>query len=60
MSKVIFRNGLSGIGTGYFLKFRDDKVNNEHILVIIRNKHVINGAVKGRFIFTKMNEKDSL
>lgn len=55
--ECVYRNGLSGTGTGYFLKFRDDKVNNEHIPVIITNKHVINGAVKGRFIFTKMNEK---
>lgn len=55
--ECVYKNGLSGTGTGYFFKFREDKVNNKHVPVIITNKHVINESVKGRLIFTKMNEK---
>lgn len=42
-------------GTGYFFRFKENKENSEHIPVVITNKHVINGAIKGRIIFTKMD-----
>lgn len=47
-----YENGTSGTGTGFFYNFLIDKENKTHIPVIITNKHVINGALRGRFILT--------
>lgn len=43
--------GVISTGTGFFFTFRIDKSN--HIPVIVTNKHVINGSVKGLFVLTK-------
>ena len=51
-----YNNGGLGTGTGYFFIFKDDKASNTHIPVVITNKHVINGALKGKLIFSKKNE----
>src|SRR5205085_9226226 len=47
-----FANG-SGTGTGFFFKFLDDTATGQHVPVVITNKHVIEGAIRGRLIFTK-------
>src|ERR1700721_854150 len=47
-----FTNG-SGTGTGFFFKFLQNDTTNQHVPVVITNKHVIEGAVRGRLIFTK-------
>lgn len=49
-------DGGISTGSGYFFRFKENKDNDEHIPVVITNKHVINGAVRGRLILTKMNE----
>ncbi|WP_430787183.1 S1 family peptidase [Virgibacillus flavescens] len=49
-------DGDMSTGSGYFFKFKEKKESGEHIPVVITNKHVINGAVRGRLILTKMNE----
>ncbi|AWK52158.1 serine protease [Clostridium beijerinckii] len=51
-----YKGGGLGTGTGYLFRFKDDKDNNTHIPVIITNKHVINDAIKGKLIFSKMND----
>jgi hypothetical protein len=48
-----FANGGSGTGTGFFFRFLDDKDTGSHVPVVITNKHVIEGATKGRLIMTK-------
>jgi hypothetical protein len=47
-----FANG-SGTGTGFFFKFLEDKATGQNVPVVITNKHVIEGAIRGRLIFTK-------
>lgn len=49
-------DGGISTGSGYFFRFKENKESGEHIPVVITNKHVINGAIKGRLILTKMNE----
>lgn len=49
-------DGGMSTGSGYFFKFKENKKSGEHIPVVITNKHVINGAIRGRLILTKMNE----
>lgn len=39
-------------GTGYFCKFKDNPEKQEHIPVVITNKHVVRGAKKGKLIFS--------
>lgn len=48
-----YSNWDFGTGTGFFFRFLEDKENNTHVPVVITNKHVINGAKKGRLLFTK-------
>lgn len=48
-----YNDGASGTGTGFFFKFKENKSD-----VIITNKHVINGAKKGRLIFTKAGDNN--
>src|SRR5690606_7472034 len=43
-------NGLS-TGTGFFFKFLEN--GDQHVPVIVTNKHVIQNATAGRFIITK-------
>ena len=45
-------DGKSSSGSGYFFKFKNNKETNQHIPVVITNKHVINNSVRGRLIFT--------
>lgn len=45
------------VGTGYFFEFKKDKGNNCPITVVITNKHLIDGAQKGRLIFSKKDDK---
>jgi len=49
-------DGGMSTGSGYFFKFKERKETDQHIPVVITNKHVINGAIRGRLILTKMNE----
>lgn len=42
--------GMTGTGTGFFYSL--DKNGDQHVPVIITNKHVVAGAVKGRFLLT--------
>src|SRR5690625_3544860 len=50
-------NGGMSTGSGYFFKFKENKESGEHIPVVITNKHVINGAIRGKLILTTMNAK---
>lgn len=50
-----YQDQTSGTGTGFFFQFLKDETTGRHIPVVITNKHVINGATKGRLIFTKAN-----
>ncbi|MDG4813473.1 serine protease [Hydrogenovibrio sp. 3SP14C1] len=43
------RGGI-GTGTGFFYSL--DKNGDQHVPVIITNKHVVSGATKGRFLLT--------
>lgn len=43
-------NGMKSTGTGFFYAF--NKTDKEEVPAIITNKHVIRGAIKGRFILT--------
>jgi hypothetical protein len=47
--------GQTQTGTGFLFKFLEKE--NEYVPVIVTNKHVIKGAVKGKFILTK-SDKD--
>ncbi len=42
-------------GTGFFFSFKID--DNNHVPVIITNKHVINNSKVGTFVFTKSNSQ---
>lgn len=53
-----YADGTSGTGTGFFFKFLEDDINNTYVPVVITNKHVINGAVRGRLIITKANSNN--
>ncbi|TCT24247.1 S1 family peptidase [Thiobaca trueperi] len=48
--------GGVGTGTGFFYSL--DRNENQHIPVIVTNKHVVEGAVKGRFLLTLRNGDD--
>jgi hypothetical protein len=50
-----YQDQTSGTGTGFFFQFLKDETTGNHVPVVITNKHVINGATKGRLIFTKAN-----
>lgn len=50
-----YSGGITGTGTGFFFQFLKDESSGKHIPVVITNKHVISGAIKGRLIFTKAN-----
>jgi len=42
-----------GTGTGFFFRFLHDAATGNHVPVVITNKHVIEGAKRGKLIFTK-------
>lgn len=52
-------NGEHSMGTGFFFRFLDDKETGAHVPVVITNKHVIEGAVRGRLIFCTLKEDGS-
>jgi hypothetical protein len=41
----------SGSGTGFFYKFAEQ--GEEHVPAIVTNKHVVNGAIQGKFVLTE-------
>lgn len=45
-------DGIQSSGTGFFFRFKYDVKTNQHIPVVITNKHVISGSNKGKLIFT--------
>jgi hypothetical protein len=49
-------DGRTSTGTGFFFSFHLN--DNTHIPVIIMNKHVIEGSVKGTFVLTKRSAND--
>ena len=56
-----YKSGVIGTGTGFFMDFCENKTTNQHIPVIITNKHVIHEkihgiAVSGRVLFTTCND----
>lgn len=53
-----YSDGTTGTGTGFFFRFLQDESTGQHIPVVITNKHVIDGANKGRLIFTKADENN--
>jgi hypothetical protein len=46
-------SGGLGTGTGFFYSL--NRETNQHVPVIVTNKHVVDGAAKGRFILTLQN-----
>ena len=52
--KIISTNGT---GSGFIFSFKMNESDSIIIPVIVTNKHVIQNAVKGKFLFTK---KDSI
>ena len=48
--------GGVGTGTGFFYSL--DRDGDQHVPVIVTNKHVVEGAVKGRFLLTLHNGND--
>lgn len=49
------QDGGESTGTGFFFAFQIDDQN--HIPVIVTNKHVINNSKKGRFVLTRSNDQ---
>lgn len=50
-------DGSKGTGTGYFFKFKESTEDSSYVPVVITNKHVIEGAKRGIFILTKMDQQ---
>ncbi|WP_185956506.1 S1 family peptidase [Changchengzhania lutea] len=53
--ECLTKTGNVQTGTGFFFKFLEK--GDQHVPVIITNKHVVKNAVKGKFILTK-SDKD--
>lgn len=49
-------SGEVGTGTGFFYSL--NRSGDQHVPVIVTNKHVVEGAVKGRFLLTLHNGTD--
>jgi Trypsin-like peptidase domain len=49
-------SGGIGTGTGFFYSL--DRNGDQHVPVIVTNKHVVEGAVRGRFLLTLHNGTD--
>ncbi len=43
-------------GTGFFFRFADR--GEEHVPAIVTNKHVVNGAITGRFVLTEVGDNE--
>lgn len=50
-----YANGTTGTGTGFFVRFLDEP-NGSHVPVVVTNKHVIRGAIRGKLILTTADE----
>lgn len=48
------QNGTGSTGTGFFFRFLES--GETHVPAIVTNKHVVEGAVVGRFIMTLAND----
>lgn len=48
--EVELNDGKRGTGTGFFFRFADEQ--DRHVPAIVTNKHVVEGAVSGRFHLT--------
>jgi hypothetical protein len=46
-------NGVQSFGSGYFFRFKSDPHSNQHIPVVITNKHVVEDSTVGRLVFTQ-------
>ncbi len=53
-----YKDGTFGTGTGFFLKFREDKNNGTSIPTVITNNHVIDGAKEGKLVFTRASDSN--
>ncbi|MEQ9518187.1 MAG: serine protease [Parvibaculum sp.] len=47
-------SGAIGTGTGFF--YSANREGDKHVPLIITNKHVVAGAIKGRFLLTSQND----
>ncbi len=56
--ECVFKDGSTGTGTGFFFNFLENKETGAHIPVIVTNKHIVEGAVKGRILLTKADENN--
>lgn len=45
-----------GTGTGFFFYFLESEQDNSFVPCLVTNKHVVNGAIEGKLIFSKSNE----
>lgn len=53
--ECVLQDGGVSTGTGFFFRFNETEEN--HTPAIVTNKHVVDGAVKGKFIFTKADHE---
>ncbi len=53
-----YPDGSAGSGTGFLFKFFQNIEQNTFVPFIITNKHVVEGAIKGRLIFTKRDNNN--
>ena len=53
--EAIQKDGRTATGTGFFFKLNDD--GKHYVPVIVTNKHVVEGALKGRFSLTTADEQ---
>lgn len=51
-----YRNGSSGMGTGFFFNFLRNDAINTTVPVIITNKHVVKDSIMGKLILSKADE----
>lgn len=53
--EAVQKDGRVGTGTGFFFKLNDD--GKQYVPVIVTNRHVIEGAHRGRFSLTTADEQ---
>ncbi|MGD6874211.1 S1 family peptidase [Sutcliffiella horikoshii] len=49
--ECVLNGGSRSTGTGYFFKFLEGE-NGRHVPCIVTNKHVVDGAINGKILFT--------
>lgn len=57
--ECILKNGKSSVGTGFIFSFTSTSSGN-YLPLIITNKHVVEGAITGRFVLNKRDETNKL